>query len=98
MQTEEYVSSKVYNKFIKQIAQKAGVTIKKMRDGVLSFKSNDDLDAFLAEVSTYNKTSKIQFVAHQTWRAGEGRTKVPAVHLIYNQKIPASMMQTYTGK
>lgn len=93
---EEYTSDKEVNKMIKDIAKKAKVTIK-LRDNVVSLKSNGDLDTFLVAVKNFNKTSDVPMIAHQIWRAGEGRIKVPAVKLIYNQKIPASMFATYEG-
>lgn len=93
---EEYTSDKEVNKMIKDIAKKAKVTIK-LRDNVVSLKSNGDLDTFLVAVKNFNKTSDVPMIAHQIWRAGEGRIKVPAVNLTYNQKIPASMFATYEG-
>jgi hypothetical protein len=93
---EEYTSDKEVNKMIKDIAKKAKVTIK-LRDNVVSLKSNGDLDTFLVAVKNFNKTSDVPMIAHQIWRAGEGRIKVPAVKLTYNQKIPASMFATYEG-
>ena len=93
---KEYTSDKEVNKMINDIAKKAKVTIK-LRDNVVSLKSNGDLDTFLVAVKNFNKTSDVPMIAHQIWRAGEGRIKVPAVKLTYNQKIPASMFATYKG-